>query len=55
MQQYLIARASEPSTWRGLVFVLTALGVPLAPALAEHVVATGLAVSGLIGMLTADK
>lgn len=55
MKDYLLERAKEPSTWRGLVYLLTALGVPLAPALAEHIVATGLAVAGLIAVTTADK
>lgn len=55
MKDYLLERAKEPSTWRGLVYLLTALGVPLAPALAEHVIAVGLAAAGLIGVVSADE
>lgn len=55
MKNYLIDRAKEPSTWRGIVLVLTALGVPIAPAMAEAIVSVGLAAAGLIGIVTPDK
>lgn len=55
MKNYLFARAKEPSTWRGLVLLLTAVGVPIAPALGEQIVTAGLAAAGLIGVLAADK
>jgi len=55
MKQYILDRAKEPSTWRGLILVLTALGVPLAPAMAEAIVSVGLAVAGLVGVATPDK
>lgn len=54
MKQYILERAKEPSTWRGLILVLTAIGVPMAPAMAEAIVSAGLAVAGLIGVLTPD-
>ena len=54
MKDYLLERAKEPSTWRGLVYLLTALGVPLAPAMAESIITAGLAMAGLIGVATAD-
>ena len=49
LKTYLLARLKEASTWRGIVLMLTAAGVPLAPALADSIVACGLAVAGLIG------
>jgi hypothetical protein len=52
MKQYILDRAKEPSTWRGLILVLTAIGVPIAPAMADAIVAAGLAVAGLIGVAT---
>lgn len=55
MKQYILERAKEPSTWRGVVMILTALGVPMAPGMTEAVVSIGLGVAGLIGILTADK
>lgn len=55
MKDYLIARAKEPSTWRGVVLLLTAIGVALTPDQQEAVVAFGLGVAGLVGAFTADK
>ena len=52
MKDYILDRAREPSTWRGLTLLLTALGVPLAPALSVAIVSAGLAVAGLIGVVT---
>lgn len=55
MKDYILARAKEPSTWRGLILVLTAAGVPIAPAMAESIISVGLAIAGLIGAVTPDK
>ena len=55
MKTYLIQRLREPSTWRGLVLLVTACGVPLNPELQEAIIATGLATAGLIGVVTQDS
>jgi len=55
MKQYILDRAKEPSTWRGLILLLTAIGVPVAPALAESIVSVGLAIAGLVGVVSPDK
>jgi hypothetical protein len=55
MKGYFLARAKEPSTWRGAMLFLTALGIPIAPQLAESIIAAGLAVAGLIGVITPDS
>ena len=55
MKDYILARAKEPSTWRGLILLLTAAGVPIAPAMAESIISVGLAIAGLIGAVTPDK
>jgi len=52
MKTYLLERAKEPSTWRGALLFLAAIGVPIAPAMADQIVALGLAAAGLIGMVT---
>lgn len=52
MKSYILDRAREPSTWRGAILFLTAIGVPIAPAVAEHIVTVGLGIAGLIGMTT---
>ena len=33
MKDYILDRAKEPSTWRGFILFLTAVGVPIAPEL----------------------
>lgn len=52
MKQYILDRAKEPTTWRGALLFLTAIGVPIAPALADQIVALGLALAGVVGMVT---
>jgi hypothetical protein len=55
MRNYFLARAKEPSTWRGAILFLTAIGVPIAPAMTEAIVTAGLGLAGLIGMFTSDN
>lgn len=50
MKQYILDRAREPSSWRGLILFLAAIGVPVAPELADHIITVGLGVAGIIGM-----
>lgn len=46
---------SEPSTWRGIVWILTAIGLKFDPSQSEAVVTAGLAVAGTIGVFFKDK
>lgn len=55
MKDYLLARAKEPSTWRGLFLLLTAIGVPVAPEMANAIITVGLGLAGAVGVATADK
>lgn len=52
MKNYIFERMKEPSTWRGALLFLTAIGVPIAPELANHIVTGGLALAGIVGMIT---
>jgi hypothetical protein len=52
---WILARLSEPSTWRGLVWLLTAFGVSLRPEVWQQITAVGMAVAGLIGVVTREK
>ncbi len=45
---WVVARLREPSTWRGLVWLLTACGVTLRPEIWEQITAVGMAIAGLI-------
>ena len=50
--KYIIDRFREPSTWRGIVLLATALGVSISPELGEAIVSAGLAAAGLIAVAT---
>jgi hypothetical protein len=52
--KFILARAAEPSSWRGAIFILSSLGVVLQPQVSAAVIAAGMAVSGLIGVLVPD-
>lgn len=53
--KYILERLSEPSTWRGLISVLTALGVKLRPDLAEAIISAGLGAMGVINVVRKEK
>ena len=55
MKQYLVERMKEPSTWRGIILLLTAVGVPIAPELQSVIISAGLGLAGLVGAVTSDK
>ena len=55
MKTYILERIKEASTWRGIILVLTAVGVPVAPAMADSIISVGLAIAGLIGTFSPDK
>ena len=54
-KQWALDRLSEPSTWRGIVLVLTSCGVTIQPVLADAIISAGIGRVGLIGIVTADK
>ena len=55
MKEYVLARLSEASTWRGLIMLATAAGVVFSAEQAEAVIAAGLALAGLVGAFSPDK
>jgi len=55
MKSYIFDRLKEASTWRGITLFLTALGIPMAPGMSEAIISAGLAITGLIGVVTKDK
>jgi len=55
MKNYILARAKEPSSWRGLFLILTAIGVPIAPEMANAIITIGLGIAGAIGVAAPDK
>lgn len=58
MLRYLIDRLKEPSTMRGFVNFVTGaaatVGIVVKPEFAEQIIAAGLALVGMLGMLVPD-
>jgi len=54
MPKQLRVMLNEPSTWRGFVSILAALGISISPDQLEAIVMAGLAVSGAIGVFCKD-
>jgi hypothetical protein len=46
---------SQQSTWKGLIGLATAAGVALSPEVAAQIIATGMALVGLINVLRDEK
>jgi hypothetical protein len=52
--RFVVARLSEPSTFRGITLALTGVGVYVRPEIAAAVTSIGLGVAGLIGIFFPD-
>lgn len=52
---YLLDRLAENSTWRGIVLVVTAVGLKLEPDHQEAIVAAGLGLVGAINVFRKSK
>jgi hypothetical protein len=50
----MLDRLKEPSTWRGIIMILTAFGVVITPDLADGIVALGIALAGGVAIFTVD-
>lgn len=54
MLEYMLERLEEPSTWRGIVMLMTAFGLTISPEKSEAIISTGMAFAGLIAVFTKD-
>lgn len=52
MQNLLLERLGEASTWRGLVWIATALGASLNPEQTDAIATAGAAVAGALAIFT---
>jgi len=52
---YTLDRLSENSTWRGIILIVTALGLKLEPDHQEAIVAAGLGLVGAINVFRKGK
>ena len=55
MFKCILNRLTERLTWLGVIGLITACGATLEIALAEQIIAAGMAVASLVGILTKDK
>lgn len=53
-QHWIISRLRERNTWLGLLSLLGAAGISLRPDLQEQIVVLGMAVGGIIGIITEE-
>ena len=53
--RYLLERAQEASTWRGVVLMATVAGVKISEEAKEVIALAGLGLAGLIGAIFPDK
>lgn len=44
----------EPSTWRGLIWILTASGLVISPEQQNAIIAAGMALAGMVGAFIGD-
>ena len=52
---YILARLKERSSWMGIISATAAFGILISPEQQEAIVAAGVAIAGVITMLTKDK
>ena len=55
LKLYVVNRAKDASTWRGVVMLLTAVGLKITPEMADAIISVGIAVAGLVGILLPDS
>ena len=55
LKLYVVNRAKEASTWRGVIMLLTAVGLNISHEMADAIIGVGIAVAGLVGMLLPDS
>jgi len=53
--KYIVERLSEPSTWRGLILILTSFGIGISPDLVAPIIAAGTGIAGLVGVVSSDR
>jgi hypothetical protein len=52
---FILDRLAENSTWRGIIMVVTAIGLKLDPSQSDAIIATGLSLVGLINVFRKES
>jgi hypothetical protein len=55
MFELIMKYALMPSTWKGIIGLVTAAGVTISPEMAVQIIAVGLALTGVINTLRNEK
>ncbi len=55
MLNFIIERLGETSTWRGVVSVLTGVGIKIRPDLSEYIISIGLSLIGIVNIFRKEK
>lgn len=50
----LLNHLKYPSTWQGIIGLVAATGLALAPELQEHIITAGVALAGVVAFLFSD-
>lgn len=50
-----LLKLNQPSTWRGLIGLLSGLGVAISPELTEHIVALAVSAFGIVEIVRSEK
>ena len=50
-----LLKLNQPSTWRGLISLLSGLGVAISPELVEHIVALAVSAFGIVEIVRSEK
>lgn len=52
---YMVERLNEPSTFRGLLLLATALGAKMTPEVSNMIIENGLLIAGAVAIFTPDS
>ncbi len=50
-----LLKLNQPSTWRGLISLLSGVGVALSPELVEHIIALAVSAFGIVEIVRSEK
>lgn len=53
--KWIKERLKEKSTWKGVVWLITACGVALTPEQSEAIITAGITLAGLLDIFTTEK
>lgn len=55
MKSWILGQLKQPSTWRGVAWLLTAVGVGLSPEQMEAIITAGMMAAGALGVILNDN